>query len=171
MSSAMCASSSECCLLIHYQVIVDKGYIVRSFILQPIPYLTDQVYPVPFSCCDSSCPHPWSTNEETIRGLTLPITIEWRERGGILPEIGSIVFKLVHLRIILYTFYILRYFAEDGVHRVLKKTCCQNPNPNLNTTQRLGLTWKWLCKPPPPPPHSHTNSMSAISQLLLTRRW
>ena len=37
------------------------------------------------------------------------------------------------------------------------------PQPNLNT--RLGLTIKWLCTP------THTNSMSAISQLLLTRFW
>ena len=37
--------------------------------------------------------------------------------------------------------------------------------PHLNT--RLGLTRKWLCTPHPP----HTNSISAISQLLLTRFW
>ena len=38
------------------------------------------------------------------------------------------------------------------------------PQPNLNT--RLGLTIKWLCTTT-----HHTNSMSAISQLLLTRFW
>ena len=38
------------------------------------------------------------------------------------------------------------------------------PQPNLNT--RLGLTIKWLYTTPP-----HRNSMSAISQLLLTRFW
>ena len=38
-------------------------------------------------------------------------------------------------------------------------------NPNLTSTQRLGLTWKGLCIP------HHTNSMSAISQLLLTWFW
>ena len=46
---------------------------------------------------------------------------------------------------------------------------CQNPN--LTSTQHLGLTWKWLCKPHPTHPTHHRNSMSAISQLLLTRLW
>ena len=41
--------------------------------------------------------------------------------------------------------------------------CCQNPN--LTSTQRLGFTWKWLYTT------THRNSMSAISQLLLTRFW
>ena len=41
-----------------------------------------------------------------------------------------------------------------------------NPQPNLN--KRLGLTIKWLCKPHPP---HHTNSMSVISQVLLTQFW
>ena len=42
------------------------------------------------------------------------------------------------------------------------------PQPNLNT--RLGLTRKWLCTPHPTPT-THRNSISAISQLLLTRFW
>ena len=42
--------------------------------------------------------------------------------------------------------------------------------PQPNTTQRLGLTIKWLCIHHHPPP-THRNSMSAISQLLLTRFW
>ena len=41
---------------------------------------------------------------------------------------------------------------------------CQNPN--LTSTQPLGFTRKWLCNH-----HHYTNSMSAISQLLLTRFW
>ena len=43
------------------------------------------------------------------------------------------------------------------------------PQPNLNT--RLGLTIKWLYTTTPPHPPTHRNSMSAISQLLLTRFW
>ena len=41
---------------------------------------------------------------------------------------------------------------------------CQNPN--LTSTQQLGFTRKWLYTT-----HHHRNSMSAISQLLLTRFW
>ena len=47
----------------------------------------------------------------------------------------------------------------------------------LNFTKhnlKLGWTRKWLCTPPHPPPHPsphQRNSMSAISQLLLTRLW
>ena len=42
-------------------------------------------------------------------------------------------------------------------------------NVNSITIQwKLGLTGKWLCIPPH---HHHRNSMSAISQLLLTRFW
>ena len=42
------------------------------------------------------------------------------------------------------------------------------PQPNLNTS--LGLTIKWLCTTHPTQP-PHRNSMSVISQLLLTRFW
>ena len=47
------------------------------------------------------------------------------------------------------------------------------PQLNVNSTtiqRKLGLTWKWLCIPPHHPTH-HRNSMSVISQLLLTRFW
>ena len=43
------------------------------------------------------------------------------------------------------------------------------PQPILTST--VGLYTKMTLQPPPPPTTTHTNSMSGISQLLLTRCW
>ena len=59
--------------------------------------------------------------------------------------------------------------VSDGVGHNGGKTSCQNPNPT--TTQPnityVGFDMKMTLHHHPPPP-THTNSMSAISQLLLT---
>ena len=61
-------------------------------------------------------------------------------------------------------FNYLRYLIFIKIHVLF---CCHNPN---STSTQL-KSWVWHendFNPPLPPPITHTNSMSAISQLLLT---
>ena len=55
--------------------------------------------------------------------------------------------------------------------RPLISLYCQNPN-STSTKEQFNKSWVWLENDfAHHPPHHHTNSMSVISQLLLTRFW
>ena len=72
-------------------------------------------------------------------------------------------YKVLFYKVLTYKVLSPESCSTKSSYSILSK-----PQLNNNSTQpKLGFTRKLLCKPPHPT--HHTNSMSAISQLLLTR--
>ena len=110
---------------------------------------------------------------QTMRGLSLrPLdvaklyyifwSIPTKKRGVRNPYLGKFQVILIQTNVAWISPWQL-----ESVLDVPRNLPSKLSKPQPNTTQRLGLTTKWLCKPH----HHHRNSISAISQLLLTRFW